>query len=663
MISLEGDETNQKEKCMKRSQLFGYFFFLLGSLTCGLPGFSQILFSEDCFVGGVTVAGANTVGAGFNIKSKINWSPEKTIRKATAITYRYGRPIEFNMFVNSTPVNWNSQNIVGDELIDDDPGTLFYATHAEDISESLIISEDTLIIDLPTQQPPSGGNIGWFGIYIVIQYESPNISTQICNRIYIADQRQDFGQTYSLLKPNFIEETPVALSLFTSRITASESDASRVLFNNIDVGKVWEYDLNVPPTIGVQGHFYYEDSIFEGLNGDTANTKVWRHDGIMRINEYFVNGANQELRIFRIAGGVGNLHPAFCITYTPTCPVSNAEMQREYSFCKLPSAQLGEPDITDTIQLNAIPGYDNYEWKPASGLSNATIANPLCYADSSGWYRVRMWNDDEGGACAQTTPVFITVGNVPRPRNLQVRASFCPQNTGRIVFAEMEGKAPFQYRVNGNTKTSGTFENLAPGTYDVSVTDALGCNWDSTAVVALDPIQTAAFTANPDSGYSPLRVVLTNQSTDATDYIWLVNGLPFSNSTNTSYTFADTGTYVIALIAIRNETSCADTAYATIRVEQGLKVIVPNIITPNGDGRNDALIAQTAGVAYMRWEIRNRWGNLLHMGEATSPPPALTLWSPGDGEYPDGVYTIVFTVKGESGEMREFAAQVSLING
>ena len=114
-----------------------------------------------------------------------------------------------------------------------------------------------------------------------------------------------------------------------------------------------------------------------------------------------------------------------------------------------------------------------------------------------------MWNDDEGAACAQTIPVFLTVGKVPRPNNLQVKASTCPANTGKIVFDGMAGKSPFKYTVNDLTKGVKTFEDLAPGTYNISTEDALGCTWDSTVVISLNPSQTAAFAANPDSGLLP----------------------------------------------------------------------------------------------------------------------------------------------------------------
>jgi len=644
------------------------FYILLLFLIVQLRSIqAQILFAEDCYIGGIATSGLDNIGVSYGNTCEIKWEDNYTLRKAYAISYRYGRPHDQFMQLNGSVFEFTSENQAGPEQIETNTLSNYFAPHVAEITSNINIEGSILTIDFPFQvfQEPSP-NWGWWGVYFIIQYESPNISAPVCSRIYIADQSQLEPQNYQIEKPNSISSNPIIFAIHSSRLSNFYIDRSRVEINSTNIGEIYGGDYSNPEaTSGVQGHFYYENGFALGLNGDSANTTISLQDGVANINQYLSSFPIQNMRILRVEpsqfGGF-NPHPSFNLTYTPSCALSNEEMDRSYSFCKLQSTPRGEPDITDAIQLNALPSYDNYGWTPSSGLSDATIRNPFCYADSSGWYRVRMWNDDEGGLCSQTIPVFVIVGKVPRPGNLQVRASFCPQNTGRIVFGEMAGKAPFQYRVNGNTKTTGTFENLAPGTYDISVTDALGCTWDSTAVVALDPIQTAAFTANPDSGYSPLRVVLTNQSTEATDYIWLVNGTPFSNSTNTSYTFADTGTYIIALVASRLEESCADTAYATIRVDQGLKIVVPNIITPNGDGRNDALVAQTAGVAFMRWEIRNRWGNLLHKSEATSPTPALIMWNPEGDDYPDGVYSIVITVKGESGELKEFAVHVTIVS-
>ena len=604
-------------------------------------------------------------GSRFNNKANIKWESTYTIRAAYALTYRYGRPGPHAMRVNGTNVEWDMSTQAGPEQIETVSTSLFFAPHAKDITNIIQIIDDTLIVDFPPQ--PHDGNVGWWGVYVIILYESPDITQKICNRIYIADQSQIELQSYQMEYPVHLADTPILFAIHSSRLTGVDDDESRIVINDHVVGEINGADSVTPmQSSGVQGHFYYENGVAEGLNGDVANNKVEGQDGIAVINEYLIaNSVQQNIKLFRVMpsqhGGF-NPHPSFNITYTPTCLIPSAEMERTYSFCYEQSVPRGHTDVSDTTSLSAIPNYDHYAWTPGKGLSDSTIANPRCFADSSRWYRVRMWNDNDGEACAQTIPVFVTVNQVPRPGNLEIKPSICPANTGKIVFKDMAGKSPFRYLVNGVQRTSNTFEDLEPGVYDLQVKDAAGCSWDSTVVIPLNPVQTAAFKANPESGYSPLRVGLINESKLATDYTWLIDGVPFSNSTHTAYTFADTGTYEVALIAHRLDELCADTAYAYIFVAQGLKLIIPNIITPNNDGRNDALVVQTGGVATMRWEVFNRWGNLLHKGAANRPPVELTLWSPQPNEYPDGVYTLVITAEGESGEVKDFVVQVTVVN-
>ncbi|NEN23223.1 hypothetical protein G3O08_06885 [Cryomorpha ignava] len=641
---------------MKWSLIIILLFFSQVEMFC------QNLFTEECFVGGVTAAG-RTAYSFIDGSFKIKWEDNYKIKAAYVLTYRYGKPKSVPFTVNNVEYSWDVGTQVGEEQIGN-TNTGYFAVNVKNIIDNVNIQNDTISVSMNgLDTSPEIIAQGWYSLQFLFFYTSPTISDTCCIRIYTASKKQTESQSYKFEKPNYRSNTDVGFSIYSDRITNYYQDRTCIGINSTSIGCIWGEDATNIAAGGVRGHFYYENGQLFGLDDDTANTQVYRSDGIAVINDYLSDQQEQALYLNPVNINLSgyNPHPAFFIVYTPNCSLPQGEMPRSQSTCRRQAPNRGQPDYTEPIEFSAIPGYDHYAWTPAARLSDSTIANPICNADSSGWYRVRMWNDDEDGACAQTIPVFLTVGKVPRPKSLQIIPSTCPANTGKIIFGGMDGKAPFQYTVNGEKKNSSMFENLAPGSYELSVQDALGCLWDSTVMLDLSPFQTAAFTANPDSGYSPLQVVFQNQSTNATSYVWLMDGEPFSNSPNyTGYTFADTGTFTVALIAYRIDETCADTAFATIRVAEGVKMIVPNIITPNNDGRNDALVAQTGGVAIMRWEVRNRWGNLLHSGEATNPPPALTLWSPEENQYPDGVYTVIITARGNSGEVKDLGVQVSL---
>jgi hypothetical protein len=190
--------------------------------------------------------------------------------------------------------------------------------------------------------------------------------------------------------------------------------------------------------------------------------------------------------------------------------------------------------------------------------------------------------------------------------------------------------------------------------------------WDTTVTVALNPVQEASFTATPETGFSPLDVFFNNTSTQATDYQWLIDGVPISTSEDITYTFPDSGSFVVSLIAYRLEETCADTATFTLRVEPGIQVLMPNIITPNSDGRNDVLVAQVQGVVSCRWVIYNRWGNEVASGEDNDVFQTVELWQP-PSDVTAGQYTVVLVAEGQSafaestaGRVEKFTFGVSL---
>jgi hypothetical protein len=123
---------------------------------------------------------------------------------------------------------------------------------------------------------------------------------------------------------------------------------------------------------------------------------------------------------------------------------------------------------------------------------------------------------------------------------------------------------------------------------------------------------------------------------------------------------------VVSLIAYRLEETCADTATFTLRVEPGIQVLMPNIITPNSDGRNDVLVAQVQGVVSCRWVIYNRWGNEVASGEDNDVVQTVELWQP-PSDVTAGQYTVVLVAEGQSafaestaGRVEKFTFGVSL---
>jgi len=87
---------------------------------------------------------------------------------------------------------------------------------------------------------------------------------------------------------------------------------------------------------------------------------------------------------------------------------------------------------------------------------------------------------------------------------------------------------------------------------------------------------------------NPMRFTFTPLMADAENYQWSIDDLDVSSAKNLNYEFSDEGNYVVRLITSADESSSLPQE-ADITAYQKPEVIVPNVISPNGDGRNDAL--------------------------------------------------------------------------
>ena len=101
----------------------------------------------------------------------------------------------------------------------------------------------------------------------------------------------------------------------------------------------------------------------------------------------------------------------------------------------------------------------------------------------------------------------------------------------------------------------------SPGVYEVSliVSDGQGCN-DTVIKSNYIEVQsvTADFSYTPPSSCPPIVTAFTNNSQNASNYIWDFGDNTTSIVTEPSHIYANAGTYFVSLIA-SNNIGCADT--------------------------------------------------------------------------------------------------------
>ncbi|MES2514355.1 MAG: gliding motility-associated C-terminal domain-containing protein [Bacteroidota bacterium] len=249
----------------------------------------------------------------------------------------------------------------------------------------------------------------------------------------------------------------------------------------------------------------------------------------------------------------------------------------------------------------------SYTWSPSGNTGSSSET-----ATAAGVYNVVVLNAATG--CTATAISGFTVnGNTIHP-TVATSNTTIPCGSPSVSIGATSTNVTFSWATSNGTILSGaTTSNPIAGSagdYVVTVTDNVsGCTNTSTITVTSVAV-TAAFTANPTSGTAPLLVNFTNQTPGVGNvYSWNFgdDNNNTSTLTNPDHTYNSTGTYTVLLV-VSNGGGCTATATLSIDVFENSSIIVPNVFTPNGDGKNDIFRITTTGIKDLNCDIFNRWG-------------------------------------------------------
>ncbi|RYY64640.1 MAG: T9SS type B sorting domain-containing protein, partial [Chitinophagaceae bacterium] len=195
-----------------------------------------------------------------------------------------------------------------------------------------------------------------------------------------------------------------------------------------------------------------------------------------------------------------------------------------------------------------------------------------------------------------TVAVNVTVGATPAIAATATTAnSLCTANTGTLNVTVTAGTAPYQYRISGAAaaQASGSFSNLAPGSYTVAITDAAGCTFTTTAATVG---QTNDITITPATtqvaGCLGTQVPVTF-TTNAGSVSWSPTvGVSNASSASATVTIGSTPSYTVTA----GTGACSATATVTVaatpppgvdagpieRIQLGDSVRLQASVTPAG---------------------------------------------------------------------------------
>ena len=221
------------------------------------------------------------------------------------------------------------------------------------------------------------------------------------------------------------------------------------------------------------------------------------------------------------------------------------------------------------------------------------------------------------------------------------------------------GLPPYEYNWGAGYSQDTIVFGLCEGTHTLRVTDANGCKVSRQYKVEVLKTPDVPFTMVPkDTLYitnPTLKVFFADTSqqklsTFEWDFGEKLNArVPMINPAE--YVYYNTGNKLVKLFFTDLE-GCKDSVTDTIHIRT-VKLKIPNVFTPNGDGFNDNWVIQVEGNADMDYResyisnemlIFDRWGRKVY---------SATNYQSGDFDgknLSDGVYYYVFRCHGEYGD-------------
>ncbi|MES2593033.1 MAG: PKD-like domain-containing protein [Bacteroidota bacterium] len=349
-----------------------------------------------------------------------------------------------------------------------------------------------------------------------------------------------------------------------------------------------------------------------------------------------------------------------CLSATATSTVT---ISASPVITATPSSQTICTGGTTSIALTSSMAGTTYNWtvnqngvSGGSAGTTSTIAQTLTTTISNPGMATYTITADANGCSSDPLIVTVAVSSLPSGGGLGVviTSANCYDTAGSVLgLMVAPGQSPLTYiwqNSAGDTISTGSSElnNAAPGTYSLTMSDTNNCSMVIGPFVVLSSSNvTAAFTANPTTGQTPLTVDFTNGSMNATNYLWEFGTIDTSIQTDPTYIIEPTGDFQVCLIAF-NAFACSDTACSTIIVGENSAFIIPNVFTPNDDDVNDVFTVRGIALKTLDAEIFNRWGQKEYEWHSASGS-----W---DGRTasgllaPSGTYFYVINAEGKDGK-------------
>ncbi|PCJ84382.1 MAG: hypothetical protein COA57_09285 [Flavobacteriales bacterium] len=332
--------------------------------------------------------------------------------------------------------------------------------------------------------------------------------------------------TYSVTIADSIGCTYVA-----SLIVDASSGVSLIISSNAEQCGQGDGTATATPTGGSLPYTYLWD------NSQTTQTATGLSAGTYNITVTDNNGCQESSSV--IVSGSGDVNGNVTSTNT-SCGTSNG---------------------TATVSvISGTPSY-TYQWSDVNNQSTSTATGL-----SAGNYLVTV-TDANGCTYVDSATVSTSSG---MSVNIATTVEQCGANDGAAVITPSGGTSPYTYLwdANAGSQTTQTVTGLAAGTYNVTVTDAAGCEiFAAASIGSSGSNMSVSSSLSPASCGSANGVAVMNISGGTSPYSYQWDDP--NSQTSSIATGLSSGTYNVT---ITDNAGCVETATISIDEESGMTI-------------------------------------------------------------------------------------------
>ncbi|MFN3916590.1 MAG: PKD domain-containing protein [Flavobacteriales bacterium] len=324
-------------------------------------------------------------------------------------------------------------------------------------------------------------------------------------------------------------------------------------------------------------------------------------------------------------------------------------------------AQFNIPSVDPCDGLDSLPvefqftgtGADSLIWVMGDGTIFTNVDSVSYYYTNTGVYTVMLIAFDT--ICNNVDTLTATVSYILNYTQAVADVPgdvFLCTTPLNVDFSAGPNPPPHNYWDFGDgagtsTLPAITYTYQSPGTYTVMYVaiDSTTCNIADTAYFTVELTQAQQFAAQfdfqppPVCGVDSMLVELHFTGSGADSIIWDMGNGDVFYTNSVSYFFSQPGTYTVSMTAIDTACNNVETIVEqfTFLGDVASEAQIPNIFSPNGDGKNDLLtILNVDYTETYIMRIYNRWGTKVFETENT--PNAWNGKTMSGNDASEGVY-------------------------